>query len=591
MLKKYKTKAMCILYYCLCNLSWSNAECVSLSGITPYPQFCMQAASNQHVFFEFKRAPIYQCIVETVTNQQGQEYLDVIINKYPDTVPLLDKLRENDLIGNPITHNYGNYGSFSATNLRYIKTACDLKHLFPDISQMHIVEIGGGFGGLCKVLSQMGGFASYTIIDLPEANALAEKYLSTLGVDNVHFIDNTDLSQIGAYDLVISNYAFSEIDRGEQQSYLDSVIKCTPNGYMIMNFISQHLGSISMEEFVRILYENKKIGKVEREHPSTNPYNLMVTWQAADATDTAAVRKSSALQQQGHAITYSFSGGRLGDNLLSYLHAKWFARKYNLPFFYAPFAHSECFCLSGFDEPLRSTAQFQNVVNIATESDLFGHNSPTLFVVPYYPEYRFEHNSSYLYWLQYFNVDWKGDREFRDEVRRCLTPIGSVNSIPLPKDRITVGVHIRRGGGIDPPPEAFSRYPLKFIQDSYYIEQIKRISDFFKNQPLYVYLFTDDLNPREIVRQYANTINSPFIQIDCRENNNGPHYNVVEDFCSMQKFDCLIISHSNFSLVPSKAADFALIFTPVHASYTGNQFTVDEVELNFNGMYALGGKS
>ncbi|HEV7737800.1 MAG TPA: hypothetical protein VGO47_10580, partial [Chlamydiales bacterium] len=40
------------------------------------------------------------------------------------------------------------------------------------------------------------------------------------------------------------------------------------------------------------------------------------------------------------AITYEFSGGRFGDNLLAYFHAKWVSYKYNIPFFYKEFPYS-----------------------------------------------------------------------------------------------------------------------------------------------------------------------------------------------------------------------------------------------------------
>ena len=39
-------------------------------------------------------------------------------------------------------------------------------------------------------------------------------------------------------------------------------------------------------------------------------------------------------------VTYTFSGGRFGDNLISYLHAKWVAYRAGVPLLYKPFGYS-----------------------------------------------------------------------------------------------------------------------------------------------------------------------------------------------------------------------------------------------------------
>ena len=41
------------------------------------------------------------------------------------------------------------------------------------------------------------------------------------------------------------------------------------------------------------------------------------------------------------AVTYTFSGGRFGDNLLSYSRAKYVASLYGIPLLYIPFPYSD----------------------------------------------------------------------------------------------------------------------------------------------------------------------------------------------------------------------------------------------------------
>ena len=42
-----------------------------------------------------------------------------------------------------------------------------------------------------------------------------------------------------------------------------------------------------------------------------------------------------------NGITYSFTGGRFGDNLESYCTARWLSYKHGLEFYYRPFRYSE----------------------------------------------------------------------------------------------------------------------------------------------------------------------------------------------------------------------------------------------------------
>lgn len=162
------------------NLYLFQIAAVSISETSSYPQLCQLAVENEEVFANFKRYPAYQAILEHVSYEHGKEYLDIILKEDPELVSLFNKFRENDLLGNPIVYDYGQYGIFSPTTLRYIKVARDLRKKFGDMSHMRVVEIGGGYGGQCKILSDLCGFASYTIIDLPEAVKLANKYLSAL---------------------------------------------------------------------------------------------------------------------------------------------------------------------------------------------------------------------------------------------------------------------------------------------------------------------------------------------------------------------------------------------------------------------------
>lgn len=81
------------------------------------------------------------------------------------------------------------------------------KHL-KDLST--IVEFGGGYGGLCKVIKDSGFKGKYVIYDLPELNLLQKYFLTKEGcMDNV--ILTSDYSVFDKnYDLLIATWSLSE---------------------------------------------------------------------------------------------------------------------------------------------------------------------------------------------------------------------------------------------------------------------------------------------------------------------------------------------------------------------------------------------
>ncbi|NDD58753.1 MAG: hypothetical protein EBZ47_05820 [Chlamydiae bacterium] len=74
-------------------------------------------------------------------------------------------------------------------------------------------------------------------------------------------------------------------------------------------------------------------------------------------------------------LTYH-GGGRFGDRLIAYMHAKWLSYKYNIPMLYIPFAYSDDLILDdielqyrnhGFNKFYRRTAVLKNSVSAVEE--------------------------------------------------------------------------------------------------------------------------------------------------------------------------------------------------------------------------------
>lgn len=276
------------------------------------------------------------------------------------------------------------------------------------------------------------------------------------------------------------------------------------------------------------------------------------------------------------AVTYDYAQGRFGDQLLAYLHAKWVSFKFEIPLLYKPFLYSDQLVLHTQEQMLTRT--FNNkfkqkiVFQYDTKINIFDKKKSTLYVIPYFPENISEclHKTNW----PYAKVDWN-DAEFKKTIKTLIQPRYHTFCLSLPQNKITVAVHVRKGGSFE---KLNLEFPLKFPDDSYYIEQIKKIDDFLEHTPLYVFIFTDDQNPLQITSYYQTVINRPHIQFDCRKTKNDHNLHVLEDFFSLTKFDCLVRPDSNFSICASKLADYLIHISPKNYRISNNYSLITATE-------------
>jgi hypothetical protein len=215
-------------------LGWSNKN----STKENYFKICELIATNDEYFKVFKKNKNYTPILEHVDYNLGNQYLNIILNDYNESIlgKVLDRLediKENDRLGSPTVFNYPTVGVISPTTLRYIKVLMDILKLDFDLNGKSVVEIGGGYGGQALVLSKFFEFENYTILDLKTASMVQKRYLLEAGFSaNTGTIDDFEERN---YDFVISNYAFSEISKTYQDVYLDRVIRRSSSGYFQIN--------------------------------------------------------------------------------------------------------------------------------------------------------------------------------------------------------------------------------------------------------------------------------------------------------------------------------------------------------------------
>jgi hypothetical protein len=152
-----------------------------------------------------------------------------------------------------------------------------MKKLFENLNGYNITEIGIGFGGQSSIIAILSKPSSYTFYDLDPALNLSRKFISTLNLNgSFDFQDGRDPKQ-GKYlpDLIISNYAFSELGRSVQDAYLKNVILKSPRGYMVWNSLAQvHLNAYSLADLIRIIPNSQIIP----ENPNTGLGNAIIVW-------------------------------------------------------------------------------------------------------------------------------------------------------------------------------------------------------------------------------------------------------------------------------------------------------------------------
>lgn len=114
-----------------------------------------------------------------------------------------------------------------------------MRLLFGEFDEYNIAEIGVGFGGQASLISLLESPISFTLYDLPPVLELSSRFMESLDIQgDFRFLDSR-IPTKSVPDLVISNYAFSELNRDIQDEYLNKVILNAARGYITWNRLSE----------------------------------------------------------------------------------------------------------------------------------------------------------------------------------------------------------------------------------------------------------------------------------------------------------------------------------------------------------------
>tara|TARA_Y100001970_G_C14141097_1_gene807139 strand:- start:129 stop:1163 length:1035 start_codon:yes stop_codon:yes gene_type:complete len=245
-----------------------------------YVKIISQEIEKKIEDWTFKSNNDYKGILEHIDYDTGLKYNFLCKMKYKEIFEkneedIISLIKQNDSIGKPNKNSYHFYNSnivCSDTNLRYIFHSfliCEYIN-FLDLNEINIIEIGGGYGGLCFYLKNIAKIFnikinSYNIFDLKEITKLQQLYLNKLNINNFNINTIDNFSELNKNSFLISNYAFSEIHIELQKEYREKIIEpYCKYGFLVWNMIEPY-------EFIKncsICYE--------KEYPMTG-YNNYYT--------------------------------------------------------------------------------------------------------------------------------------------------------------------------------------------------------------------------------------------------------------------------------------------------------------------------
>lgn len=191
----------------------------------------------------FKSHPDYICTVENVSQDVGMRYWNLLSNFYSNEV-IARYCKLNDTYGGA-SKRVINGCAISPTSLRYLFQAHLIwNHIKYLNGEINIVELGGGYGGMCLAMNYLAPYfnskiETYTIIDISEALQLQKLYLDKHNLSfPVTYLNCNDFGKdVKDNSFLIANYSFSELPYNIREKYIATLFPHISHGFMAWNFI------------------------------------------------------------------------------------------------------------------------------------------------------------------------------------------------------------------------------------------------------------------------------------------------------------------------------------------------------------------
>ena len=228
-------------------------------------------------FEDFKISNQYCGILEHVTKELGDEYLQMIDSEFDIShADVVNFSNINDCYGNPkkytfFSEKHKKIVTCSPSSLRYIYHGLLILQYYKNTELHEIVEIGCGYGGLCLSINYFSkllqiNITKYHLIDLPEVCNLIDYYLHK-NAENITIPFQTYKSNNYGEDVpskelfLISNYCFTEIDEIHRNNYCEKLLTNVKRGFILWQTCACSLDHVHKLQ--------KNILHIELERPQT----------------------------------------------------------------------------------------------------------------------------------------------------------------------------------------------------------------------------------------------------------------------------------------------------------------------------------
>ncbi len=321
----------------------------------------------------------------------------------------------------------------------------------------------------------------------------------------------------------------------------------------------------------------------------------------------------SSFLLQGEAIITNGGALQMGDSVAGFWLAQILAEKHHIPFYYNQFVYSDLLDESNFITPLIGDLNNRPWVNIRSEDDIIRNKEADVI----------------LYTDILSRIDFIAPEEFaRFKKKFILKAVPPIKD--LPKNIITVAVHIRKGngGGLHYDGEQssiqefeFDRsqvqylfnyenyafewgdyqringhllenkefcravvdrvgdWETKFPPNQFYIDQIIKLSNDLLNVPMHVVICTDDKNPEKLVQIIKQKVNKPHnIVIEYENDRHLPFRDRVwRDLYTLSRCDVLIRGQSYFSRTAELIGNHKLVMYPLKYYWDGDKLIMHKI--------------
>jgi len=242
--------------------SWSRCQEDGLESL--FLNECIEICSNPDKFNSFKRNNIFTKIIGNDVREKVVSDIWYDFLKNTKMFDNIEKYKQNDIFGQPILYEYPKIGQVSPGTLCFMAIAQDISTRLIDIENISICEIGSGYGGQAKIFLDYGCL-NVDLVDREQTLSLAKKYLGNFNYDNVEYFTTNKIPD-KHYDLVVSNWCISELDKEGIQFYIDYIVSKSNYGYFLTNFRRDN----ELEWFIQKLELVFSEVRVEEEQPRTN---------------------------------------------------------------------------------------------------------------------------------------------------------------------------------------------------------------------------------------------------------------------------------------------------------------------------------